>query len=325
VFVPPAAADHEPQFYCDGFTVVEGTDGPDTLTKGAGSQQMFGFAGNDTLSAGDGDDCVLGGDGNNVLNGGDGNDLIRGALGVRAESPRLKPGNDRISGGAGNDQIWGWEGNDVIDGGAGDDQIEGWSGSDTLRGGPGKDGIGGGAGPDKIDGGAGNDTITSANGVKETVHCGPGRDLVRAADPNDRLIDCERVKRVGSLWPQPTDKTFARNRGLFFFFTPRVTGQLFIDSLPLELARRGRVDGTTCTDSYSDSLSSSVADAGGFTVRRRRGGWCPGKWRGELGSQCFECEVTCESLVEKRAEMPADDHRCLGYRTLWGTFRFTVR
>src|SRR5437763_632595 len=41
----------------------------------------------------------------------------------------------------------------------------------------------------------GNDRISSANGVAETVRCGSGRDMVRA-DRSDRLIGCERVKRV---------------------------------------------------------------------------------------------------------------------------------
>ena len=41
-------------------------------------------------------------------------------------------------------------------------------------------------------GGAGRDNITSRNGIREIVSCGPGRDQVRA-DQDDRLRGCERV------------------------------------------------------------------------------------------------------------------------------------
>src|SRR5207237_1207843 len=82
--------------------------------------------------------------------------------------------------------------------------IDGSDRGETIRGTVRADGIfafGGndrvlaGAGDDCVYGGSGNDRISSVNGVAEVVRCGAGRDIVRA-DPNDRLIGCERVKRV---------------------------------------------------------------------------------------------------------------------------------
>ena len=48
--------------------------------------------------------------------------------------------------------------------------------------------------PRQLRGGSGRDTITSRDGVRETVNCGSGRDSV-LADRTDRLTGCERVRR----------------------------------------------------------------------------------------------------------------------------------
>ena len=53
----------------------------------------------------------------------------------------------------------------------------------------------GGPGRNRYEGGMGSDSINSANGVRELVDCGFGRDFVKA-DPRDRLSGCEKVKRV---------------------------------------------------------------------------------------------------------------------------------
>ena len=52
-----------------------------------------------------------------------------------------------------------------------------------------------GPGRNRLYGDLGNDSINSANGVRELVDCGFGRDFVKA-DPRDRLSGCEKVKRV---------------------------------------------------------------------------------------------------------------------------------
>jgi hypothetical protein len=84
---------------------------------------------------------------------------------------------------------------DVIDGLAGNDSINGGQGNDTLFGGPGNDRLNGGPGKDKVYGGAGNDTILAADGTKDVVDCGPGRDTL-IADKSDAVAkNCELVHR----------------------------------------------------------------------------------------------------------------------------------
>jgi len=77
------------------------------------AMELNGQDGNDTITGGAGGDTIDGGDGNNVLDGGKGNDLISGGEAA-----------DVIIGGAGNDYIWGNKGADVITLGTGYDTIE---------------------------------------------------------------------------------------------------------------------------------------------------------------------------------------------------------
>src|SRR5438477_527621 len=60
-----------------------------------------------------------------------------------------------------------------------------------------------GADRNQIDAGPGDDKISSANGIAEVVRCGSGRDEVWA-DRSDKLIGCERVHRIASLYPVAT-------------------------------------------------------------------------------------------------------------------------
>ncbi len=101
---------------------------------------------------------------------------------------------DTLIGRAGADRLRGLAGNDRLLGGSGRDRLEGGRGNDTLLGGAGADRLSGGAGRDRFEGGPGNDTIEAADGISETIRCGPGRDTVRA-DRGDRLTGCERVSR----------------------------------------------------------------------------------------------------------------------------------
>jgi Tol biopolymer transport system component len=98
----------------------------------------------------------------------------------------VSDGNDKLSGGKGDDALYGGSGNDRLVGGSGADYLAGGSGRDRLVGGPGRN---------RIVGGGGNDSINSANGVREMVDCGFGRDSVKA-DRRDILSGCERVRRV---------------------------------------------------------------------------------------------------------------------------------
>jgi Tol biopolymer transport system component len=97
-----------------------------------------------------------------------------------------------IVGSARGDYLPGSGGNDVIEGRGGNDTILGGAGNDRLLGGAGNDVIDGGPGTDHIMGGPGSDTIRAADGLKDTIDCGPGRDRVYA-DRVDKLVGCEAV------------------------------------------------------------------------------------------------------------------------------------
>ena len=109
--------------------------------------------------------------------------------GDKDAAPKTGPGvndNDRLTGGKGDDALFGGPGADRLVGGSGADYLSGGSGHDRLVGGPGRN---------RIEAGGGSDSVNSANGVRELVDCGFGRDTV-TADRRDVLSGCERVKRV---------------------------------------------------------------------------------------------------------------------------------
>jgi hypothetical protein len=90
---------------------------------------------------------------------------------------------DYLPGGGGNDVIFGRGGNDTILGGAGNDRLEG---------GPGSDVVDGGSGSDVLSGGPGSDTLRAADGHKDRVVCGAGRDRA-LVDRVDVVSGCESV------------------------------------------------------------------------------------------------------------------------------------
>jgi Ca2+-binding RTX toxin-like protein len=134
-----------------------GTAGPDSLIGTSLGDRLLGAGGNDTLTGAGGADCLDGGGGNDKLNGGTGNDRLNG-----------RSGRDVLTGGVGNDRLIGGSGKDKLDGGTGRNTY-------TAGGGP--------------------DSVLAANGRKEKVDCGGGRDTARA-DRTDKLRGCEKVKRL---------------------------------------------------------------------------------------------------------------------------------
>lgn len=92
----------------------------------------------------------------------------------------------------GDDDVRGAGGHDCLVGGPGRDNVRGEAGSDRLAGGPGGDRLFGGPGVNAYDAGPGRDFIDAGNAKGELVHCGPGRDRVRA-DRGDVLRGCEVV------------------------------------------------------------------------------------------------------------------------------------
>jgi Tol biopolymer transport system component len=162
---------------------------------GLNADHLFGTKFHDKLCGGRGDDVINLTDGSDVGYGGDCGPLIP----PLTDAPRWwrvsfdegapPPGAD------GNDLLRGGKGEDALFGGAGRDRLVGGSGSDFLSGGAGADRLVGGPGHNRFAGGSGNDSVNSANGVREMVDCGFGRDRV-TADPRDTLSGCERVRRV---------------------------------------------------------------------------------------------------------------------------------
>lgn len=96
---------------------------------------------------------------------------------------------DYLAGSGFDDTILGLGGNDALLGGAGDDRIEGGAGNDVIT---------GGAGADTLLGGAGSDTIYAADGERDVVDCGDGRDRA-VVDSVDKVAkSCEMVQIAGA-------------------------------------------------------------------------------------------------------------------------------
>ncbi len=191
----------------------------------ASNNRCFGTAGEDQLDgsgetanqlidAGASDDTALGGTGNDTMFGRKGADGELSGSNLEFDGG---DGNDSIDVGPGNDhEADGDEGNDTIQGGDGNDGDRNADGScdfgDSLRGEGGKNIVGGGAGNDCIDadtssgsggdeeqifGGTGNDFIVADDGVKDTISCGDGSDIVFHDSEDVVNANCE-VKNPSS-------------------------------------------------------------------------------------------------------------------------------
>jgi hypothetical protein len=95
------------------------------------------------------------------------------------------------------------DGDDTLRAGEGDDELDGYGGADTLLGGGGKDNIVAleyaGTGEDTARAGGGGAWIAADDGVKDTITCGPGRDLVwfdRGIDVITNRPDCELLRPI---------------------------------------------------------------------------------------------------------------------------------
>jgi hypothetical protein len=102
--------------------------------------------------------------------------------------------DEYLAGGGWDDVIYGMGGNDTLLGGRGDDRIGGGDGNDLLTGGP---------GVDVLSGGAGSDTIYAADGERDIVNCGDGRDRA-VVDSVDVVKNCELVQTATETTPAPT-------------------------------------------------------------------------------------------------------------------------
>lgn len=104
-------------------------------------------------------------------------------------------GDDNLSGRSGADCLSGRGGDDLLSGGGGNDRVDGGRGDDLMRGAGGNDRLTGGSGADRFEGGSGNDFIDAADGRRDIVRCGDGRDRARV-DRLDAVAGCERVRLV---------------------------------------------------------------------------------------------------------------------------------
>jgi Ca2+-binding RTX toxin-like protein len=212
-----------------GDDTLVGQAGDDTLLGGPGNDDLAGLDGADRIDGGAGIDTIahdwLGSDSPGVrvtLSGGaddgrpgEGDDITNveiievhqpatliAALGtpVRFTVSETTPGASKLVGSNGDDQLRSFHYADVIDGRGGDDTIEGWYGDDVITGGPGRDTINADAGSGACTFlvcrvGAGNDRINVRDGERDSVICGPGRDVVIADRKDVVAEDCEVVKR----------------------------------------------------------------------------------------------------------------------------------
>jgi len=184
-----------------------------TLTGGAGNDQLDGGAGGDRMVGGAGNDTYIVDSTSDVVveAGGGGIDTVLTALASYSLSANVEnltytgvgnfigsgnglnnvitggAGNDTLSGDGGNDTLVGNAGNDTLNGDAGNDQLIGGLGADSLNGGGGDDSLDAGEGDDTLNGGVGNDTLQAGAG-NDNLDGGVGIDVVVGGDGNDTVL-----------------------------------------------------------------------------------------------------------------------------------------
>jgi hypothetical protein len=248
-------------------TVIRGTDASETLAASAARTRLLGLEGDDRLSGSPGADCIDGG-----------------------------PGNDRIAGLAGRDTLEGATGNDILTGGAGGDTLTGGPGADKLSGGAGADRLADVAeryeadsfapGVTRVAAGAGADRVDSANGRRDLVNCGTGRDRV-LADREDKLAGCERKHFLRSPRPQAAPRSGGRRQ--MFMVRFRAVEEVASEAEAFSIAVAGPA-GRNCGQIVTNSLG--VRYRAGETVRYRvdpfgpdgqsAKHWCRGLYRGTV-------------------------------------------
>jgi Ca2+-binding RTX toxin-like protein len=180
------AAGHDGHSGPNHFALILGSLRGDRIFGTATHDKACGGMGNDVISLGAGSDVGYGGECGPLSPPVKDSAAWWRASGLEGDPPARADGNDRLTGGKGEDALYGGGGNDRVVGGSGRDLLVGGAGADRLVGGPGRN---------RYIGGSGKDSINSANGVRELVDCGFGRDSVRA-DRRDTLSGCELVTRV---------------------------------------------------------------------------------------------------------------------------------
>jgi RTX calcium-binding nonapeptide repeat (4 copies) len=106
---------------------------------------------------------------------------------------RGTPGGESLVGTAAGDRI-------IAEGGR--DKLRGLASADCLAGGSAADVLVGDRGRDRLLGGRGRDRIRAVDGERDTVRCGPGRDVARM-DSDDTVSGCERIRTPSGPKPGP--------------------------------------------------------------------------------------------------------------------------
>jgi Ca2+-binding RTX toxin-like protein len=127
--------------------VVDGGDGDDSITTGAGDDRIDGGAGNDTVSTAGGRDDIFGNSGEDTVDAGEGDDVVYGGDG--ADVLAAGEGTNFIEAGAGDDQVNGSLGINMISAGTGDDHVTS-GGDNSIYLGRGTDAVEGATTDDKV-------------------------------------------------------------------------------------------------------------------------------------------------------------------------------
>jgi hypothetical protein len=272
---------------------ITGTVYSDTLSGTTAGDRISGLAGDDALRGREGDDCLFGGSGNDAQWGG--------------------AGADRVSGGAGDDRLVGEDGADELVGGAGADVID-----EVEYGYPA--GWRPGAGGNVIQGGPGADVIDAANGRRDRISCGGGRDTV-SADRADTLAGCEKRRRLVSPLPSASPRAAGRRRAVTISFRAlddlRAPGEfisIVVDGPP----GCGRSVGNSVGVSYSRNKVVRYRLKPFKGAARRAHRWCRGRYTGSA-SVMRTVQASC---TIRPSRLPAQS--CVA-ETKLGGFSFRVR
>lgn len=212
----------------NGFDVLIGTEGANTLSGGPGDDRLDGAGGGDTLVGGAGHDLLQGAAGDDVFaadRNPDGSDALQGGEGRDRADYSRRGGNVVVDPDGFPDDgdrpgetlrftdplplllgLGSPERDNVLPdvesvrGGAGADVVAPSNAGGTAEGGPGTDVLYGGPGLDSLHGDAGFDRIVARDGRADSVRCGTENDrvFVDLDDPVD--IDCE--TRTATLAPR---------------------------------------------------------------------------------------------------------------------------
>src|SRR5687768_3626306 len=226
---------------------MDGGDGNDSLSSGAGTDIVLGAGGNDYLFGGAGNDILNGQTESDELLGGSGldtADFSNRLLGISATMDNVA--NDGVLEGdnlrADFEAIIGGQGNDFMDlsGSQAGLELDGGGGADTIIGSAFNDAIHGGAGANQLTGGGGDDHFFSENIETDTLDGGGGVDraLIDAQDDTPAtLIDVEFAfeagQAEGDLVPVAGGSAAIVNRVL------RITGTSSADAVRLVLSADG--------------------------------------------------------------------------------------